>query len=56
VVFDFIQGGSVVVLIDEGLDEIEDLFLSLCEHRISFDLLSIIISLAGRVKKKIGGA
>ena len=35
-VFHFVQGGSVLVLLDEGLDEIEDLFLSLGEHRVEF--------------------
>ena len=30
--FDFFQGGGVVVLLDEGLDEIENLLLSLGEH------------------------
>ena len=31
-VFHFVQGGGVIVLLDEGLNEIEDLLLSLSEH------------------------
>jgi len=53
VLFDFFQGGGIVVLLDEDLEEIEDLLLSLGEHGASFDLLSIIVPLEGRVNKKM---
>ena len=35
-IFHFIQRWGVVVLLDEDFDEIEDLFLSLGEHRVEF--------------------
>ena len=44
-VFHFVQGRGVVMLLDESLDEIENLLLSLGEHRMSFDLLSMIARL-----------
>ena len=39
--FDFFQGGGVVMLLDEGLDEIEDLLLSLGERHYAVRFLLI---------------
>ena len=49
----FFQGGGVLVLLDEGLDEIEHLFLSLGEHRDEFRFIFDDTILADRVNKKI---
>ena len=35
-IFHFVQGGGVIVLLDEGFNEIEDLLLSLGKHRVKF--------------------
>ena len=34
--FDFFQGGGVLMPFDKGRNEIEDLLLSLGEHRVEF--------------------
>ena len=50
-VFHFFQGGGIVVLLDEGLDEIERLLLSLGEHD-EFRFIFDHTILAGRVNKR----
>ena len=52
-VFHFFQGGGVVVFLDEGLDEIEDLLLSLGKHCDEFRFIFDNTILADRVNKKI---
>ena len=54
-VFHFVQGGGVVVLLDEGLNEIEDLFLSLGEHWVEFRFTFDNSILGGQSQEKDRG-
>ena len=51
-VFHFVQGGSIVVLLDEGFNEIEDLLLSLGKHQVEFRFTFDNSILGGRSQEK----
>ena len=51
-VFHFVQGGGVVALLDEGFNEIEDLFLSFGKHRVEFRFTFDNSTLSGQSQGK----